>query len=419
MPLTINNFNITPQQFAEAAISFSCLKGRQFKVGDRKVHLNDVIKAVKEEALRRVCNLDYKENSVKELRDWRQVLHQITEKGYQKDAELSKRNLFVQLITKIKHHFSKAFRTKLFKELDQSLQHLPNDHSPPPQDAGKKPTEQKPSQNLAPTRQEPELTSFTSRADKHINPLHQDMEKLEAPVPRLVTPPLGQTPPKGETPPPPQRVVVPPSDINLANVQAEQAALPPKLMSEMNTVRKEFIKWSVNLCSEIGEGDYEQEASKVKMLSQGLPKIEMKLYYEAAFYYGEIPGQKKLVPLSFRDGVILRKHKKKEMDGSWWPVKDHKTHSFFSAKITEFEDLNAPPKVWLSTDKYLVNLLSDVRNNGKDHRSYLILEACFPSAYHVKKNLSFEDYLKLRNLIPDYPENPVDDEDDIKPTWTT
>ena len=137
----------------------------------------------------------------------------------------------------------------------------------------------------------------------------------------------------------------------------------------------------------------------------------MKLHYwdfrhGFRFYYGEIAGKENLVPIPWTEGRILNLQKDKESGGTWWPLKDSKDSSYFSAKITE-KEIHSPSLGSMSTSTYLCDLLSEVRAkaNVKDE-SFRILEALVPCAYLVKDAVGENSYSRLRELIPDYPENP-------------
>ena len=114
MDITINKsaVKIIPSQLEKSPVSFSFSEGREFNFGDKKFKLNQVIKAVTQEALKPGQNAD-------ELKEWSRVFTQLTEKGYKEsEGELSKSNLLTRLISKIKHAFSSIYRNKLLKKFN-------------------------------------------------------------------------------------------------------------------------------------------------------------------------------------------------------------------------------------------------------------------------------------------------------------
>lgn len=110
--------NLHPSSCEEnLKLSFSFMHGRKLtdeKHGIKKISLNDLISSVKDAALK-------KDQDLGELQALRKVFTDLNNKGYEKGGLIDKKKFFIRLLTKIKHLFSKVYRKKLLKELDQII----------------------------------------------------------------------------------------------------------------------------------------------------------------------------------------------------------------------------------------------------------------------------------------------------------
>lgn len=173
--------------------------------------------------------------------------------------------------------------------------------------------------------------------------------------------------------------------------------------------RNKLIEWVQKEENKMGEGgDYSLVATKGKVLAQNLPKEEMKLHFFPSahggcqFFCGEILGRVKLIPLTWSEGQILFYQKKKETEGTWFPIKDPQTNQFFSPQVTKF--IGHPlGRAIETTAMRLEGLLARARQGHA--LSLRILEAFLPYASSIKNELdkiSPAAYQELRTFIPAY-----------------
>lgn len=180
-------------------------------------------------------------------------------------------------------------------------------------------------------------------------------------------------------------------------IEAENTIAPP---SPLEQSKSDFFKWWTGE-NKLGKGEYEQKINPAKELSKGLPQIEMKLYsckprWGFSFFYGKI--QDRLIPIEYNDGMMLNWQKKKE-NGSWWPIKDPETSSYFSPKIT-IEDKYIGTGSY-QTGEYIYEIIQ--RPKGPE---FEVLKVLIPYAKQIKDAVNAVEYQKLRKLIPEYPKLP-------------
>jgi hypothetical protein len=173
------------------------------------------------------------------------------------------------------------------------------------------------------------------------------------------------------------------------------------------SARSKFFEWCETAKNQEDlDKDFKQEIAKVKQASEGLISKNMTLYHQNfrfgfSFYYGENEGEKKLVPISKQDANLLLWQLANDAEGSWWPIKDPLTNSFFKPKIT-VKDL-PPPSGSTPTNQYLSDLLKWASFN-REGREYSILEALTPYSQKILDCCGKLTYRKIKQLFPDYPE---------------
>lgn len=157
----------------------------------------------------------------------------------------------------------------------------------------------------------------------------------------------------------------------------------------------------------VNKEEFKELITKIRELSQKFPSRKMKIYCKTfcrgiAVFYGEQPGEKKLVSINHQDGPILLDQAKNHLNDFFWPIIDPESHGYFIPEITEIEeDYTNKERPFRA---YIKQLIDDAEAD-KDSTEYRILEALVPYAKIIQSRCGLDTYQRVRNLIKTYPES--------------